>query len=262
MVDGVPGGCRRLAGRVALVTGGARGIGRAIVERLGAEGADVAFSFRRHGEEARALLRQLGEASIQAIACQADVAEAADCQALVDATIARFGRLDILVNNAAATDTNKPWTEIDETEWDRVMAVNVKGAFLCLRAAHRHLRQSPAGRIVNISSVTFHLGQPKLLHYVSSKGALIGFTRTLARELGAEGIAVNAVTPGAIRTEMELELFPDQQEEIGRRQAERQAMPRRGTAADIAAAVAFLVSDDASFITGQTINVDGGWAMP
>jgi 3-oxoacyl-[acyl-carrier protein] reductase len=252
----------RLAGRVALVTGGARGIGRAIVERLAADGASVAFSFRRHGAEAHALVDELTAAGVSALATPADVALARDCDALVASTIDRFGRLDILVNNAAETDTNKPWSQIDEAEWDRVMAVNAKGAFLCLRAAYPHLRASPAGRIVNISSVTFHLGLPRLLHYVASKGALIGFTRTLARELGPEGITVNAVTPGAILTEMELELNPGEDLAIAVRQAERQAIPRRGTAADIAGAVAFLVSDDASFITGQTLNVDGGWAMP
>jgi len=196
-----------------------------------------------------------------AVAVRADVSLAADCDRLVATAIERFGGLDILVNNAAETDTHRDWTAISEADWDHVMAVNAKGLFLCFRAAHPYLVQSPAGRVVNIGSVTFHLGQARLLHYVSSKGAVVGFTRSLAREVGPSGITVNAVEPGAIRTEMEEELFPGQAEESARVMATRQSLPRRGEPEDVAAAVAFLASDDAGFITGQTLLVDGGWAM-
>jgi 3-oxoacyl-[acyl-carrier protein] reductase len=251
----------RLNGRVAIVTGGARGIGAACVERLARDGASVVFSYRRHEPVAKALAERLTADGTPAVAMRSDVAQAADCDALVGAAVDRFGRLDILVNNAAETDTHRPWTEISEADWDHVMAVNAKGPFLMVRAAYPHLAASPAGRIVNIGSVTFRLGQAGLLHYVSSKGALIGFTRSLARELGPSGITVNTVEPGAIRTEMELDLFGDRDEETGRVMATKQSIRRRGVAADVAGAVAFFASDDAGFITGQSLLVDGGWAM-
>jgi 3-oxoacyl-[acyl-carrier protein] reductase len=250
----------RLDGRVAVVTGAGRGIGRAIVERLVAEGAAVVLSYRRHGDEAAALERALSAAGARVVAVAADVSSDADCRQLVSTAVDRYGGLDILVNNAAETDTHRAWTQISEADWDRVMAVNARSAFLCFRAAHPHLLRSAAPRVVNIGSVTFQLGQARLLHYVASKGALVGFTRSLAREIGVDGITVNAVAPGAIRTEAEVELAPDA-ERVARRMAELQSLPRRGTPADIAAAVAFLASDDAGFITGQTLTVDGGWAM-
>jgi 3-oxoacyl-[acyl-carrier protein] reductase len=251
----------RLAGRVAIVTGGARGIGAACVERLAAEGASVVFSYRGHEAVAQGLATRLTDAGTPAVAIRSDVARAADVDALVATAVERFGRLDVLVNNAAETDTHRDWTGISEADWDHVMAVNAKGPFLVVRAAFPHLAASPAGRIVNIGSVTFHLGQARLLHYVASKGALVGFTRSLARELGPSGITVNCVEPGAIRTEQELELFGDRDEETARVMALRQSIARRGVAADVAGAVAFFASDDAGFITGQSLLVDGGWAM-
>lgn len=257
---GAPTTPGRLAGRVAVVTGAGRGIGRAIVERLVADGAAVTFSYLRHGAEAEGVIRELTDAGGRVAALKADVSSAEDCERLIQEAAGRWGRIDILVNNAAETDTHRPWTQISESDWDHVMDVNVKGAFLCFRNAHPYLSASPAGRVINISSVTFFLGQTRLLHYVSSKGAIVGFTRSLAREIGPENITVNAIAPGAIRTEMELELFPEQ-EESARTLAKLQAIPRRGVASDIAGAVAFFASDDASFVTGQTLIVDGGWAM-
>lgn len=195
------------------------------------------------------------------MAVRADVSIAADCDRLMTTAVERFGRLDILVNNAAETDTHRAWTAISEDDWDHVMAVNAKGGFLCFRAAYPHLARSPAGRVINIGSVTFQRGQGRLLHYVASKGAVVGFTRSLAREIGPEGITVNGVAPGAIRTEAEQELFPGREEETARVMAERQSIPRRGVPSDVAGVVAFFASDDAGFITGQTLLVDGGWAM-
>jgi 3-oxoacyl-[acyl-carrier protein] reductase len=166
----------------------------------------------------------------------------------------------ILVNNAGLTDTHKPWQQITEEEWDRVLAVNLKSCFLTFRAVYPDMAAAGWGRVINISSVTYWLGRPNLLHYVSSKAGMIGFTRTLAREVGSEGITVNAVTPGAIQTESELEMFPDQAG-IAAYLDEVQAVKRRGLPEDIAGAVRYLASDAASFVSGQTINVDGGWAM-
>jgi 3-oxoacyl-[acyl-carrier protein] reductase len=251
----------RLAGRVAIVTGGARGIGAACVERLARDGASVVFSYRRHEPVAQALATRLTDAGTPVVAIRSDVAVAAACEALVQAAVDRFGRLDILVNNAAETDTHKAWSDISEAEWDHVMAINAKGPFLMVRAAFPHLAASPSGRVVNIGSVTFRLGQGRLLHYVASKGALVGFTRSLARELGPSGITVNNVEPGAIRTDQELDLFGDQDAETARVMATKQSIPRRGVAEDVAGAVAFFASDDAGFITGQSLLVDGGWAM-
>jgi 3-oxoacyl-[acyl-carrier protein] reductase len=251
----------RLSGRAAVVTGAARGIGRAIVERLAVEGAAVAFSYRGHAEEAAELAERLARAGRSVVAVRADVSVAADCDRLVATAVDRYGRLDILVNNAAETDTHRDWTAISEADWDHVMAVNARGGFLCFRAAYPYLRQSPAGRVVNIGSVTFEIGQARLLHYVASKGAVVGFTRSLAREIGPDGITVNAVEPGAIQTEAEAELFPGQAAATAVTMAGRQSIGRRGLPSDVAGAVAFFASDDAAFITGQTLLVDGGWAM-
>jgi len=172
--------------------------------------------------------------------------------------VAEFGRIDILVNNAAIYPS-RPWTEIDEAEWDRVLAVNLKGYFLCASAAFAYLRQSSHGRIINLSSDTYFLGFPNLLHYVSSKGGIIGLTRGLAHEVGPSGITVNAVSPGAFPTDAE-QIHPDP-ERYNQWVLEQQMMKRRGTPEDVGNLVAFLASDAASFITGQTIVIDGGWVL-
>jgi 3-oxoacyl-[acyl-carrier protein] reductase len=253
-------GSGRLAGRVALVTGGARGIGRAICVGLAQHGAKVVVDYASRAEEAERTVALIEEAGGEAFSHQADVADAAAVDAMVALAVERYGRLDILVNNAALTDVHRDWTELTEADWDRSLAVNLKGCFLAFRAAYPHLAKSGCGRVINISSVTFLTGQGRLLDYVSSKGGMIGFTRTLARDVGKHGITVNAITPGAIRTEAELETFPDQ-EEVERQMAALQSIPRRGLPADIANGVVFLASDEASFISGQTLNIDGGWAM-
>jgi 3-oxoacyl-[acyl-carrier protein] reductase len=250
----------RLAGRVALVTGAARGIGRGICLKLANEGARVVVNHLSHGEMAAAVVDEIVAGGGEAMTVRADISRREDAEALVAATVEAYGGLDILVNNAALTDVHKPWDQIDDDEWDDVMAVNLRGCFLCFRAAYPHLRAGGHGRVISISSVTFWLGTPRLVHYVASKGGVIGFTRSLAREVGVDGITVNAITPGAIQTEAELEVVPDQvaQAEL---MNELQSIKRRGQPEDIAGAVVFLASDESSFITGQTINVDGGWAM-
>jgi 3-oxoacyl-[acyl-carrier protein] reductase len=248
------------ATRVALVTGGARGIGRAICRALADDGSPVVVGYHRRREDALETVRLIVAAGGEAMAAQADVSDEAGASYLVETARSEFGRLDVLVNNAALTDRHRPWTEVSPADWDDSMATNAKGAFLCFRAAHPLLRASGSGRVINIGSVTYDLGKENRVQYVASKGALVGFTRSLAREVGVDGITVNTVSPGAIRTERELELFPDEAA------AERelfalQAIKRRGEPADIAAAVAFFASERASFITGQTLLVDGGWVM-
>ena len=196
----------------------------------------------------------------RAFAYRADVADAAAVDAMVAETVRRYGRLDIVVNNAAITDAHRDWTEVTEEEWDRALAVNLKGCFLTMKAAYPHLLAGGHGRVINIASVTFLTGQGRLLDYVASKGGMIGFTRTLARDVGKDGITVNAITPGAILTEAELTMFPDQ-EAVQKLLAGLQSIPRRGLPEDIANAVVFLASDEASFITGQTLSVSGGVSM-
>ncbi len=246
--------------RVALVTGGSRGIGRAICLALAREGVAIGVNYHRHEAEAREIVDAIRATGGRAIAVGGDVSRGGDVASMVEQTTAELGPIAILVNNAGMTDTHKPWTQISEEEWDRVLEVNLKSCFLLFRAVYPAMKTAEWGRVINISSVTFHLGRPNLLHYVSSKGGMIGFTRTLAREVGVDGITVNAITPGAIQTESELELFPDQVG-IAAYLNDVQSVKRRGLPEDIAEAVVYLASERSSFVSGQTINVDGGWAM-
>jgi 3-oxoacyl-[acyl-carrier protein] reductase len=249
-----------LSGKVALVTGASRGIGAGIAEALAAHGAAVGVNYATGQKEADAVVARIVAAGGRAIPVQADVSQAAEVDRMVEQVSEALGPIAILVNNAGLTDTHRPWQTITEEDWDRVIDVNLKSCYLTLRATYPYMKEAEWGRIVNISSVTFHLGMKNLLHYVSSKGGMIGFTRTLARDIGVDGITVNCITPGAIHVESELHVHPDQ-EALKLRLNEQQSIKRRGLPSDIAAAVVFFASEEASFITGQTLNVDGGWAM-
>lgn len=252
MADPTP----RLAGRVALVTGGGQGLGRAFAHRLAADGARVVVA-DRNGDAASAVAQQI---NASAMAVQVDVADETSVGAMVDAVQERFGRLDILVNNAALFSTLRmgPFEEITVPEWDEVMAVNVRGPFLCSRAAAPLMRRQSYGKIINISSAAVLLGRPGYLHYVTSKAALIGMTRSLGTELGPYGITVNAVLPGSTETEVPREtVTPEQVRGI----IERQAIKRRQVPADLLGIVSFLASPDSDFMTGQSVNVDGGAAF-
>jgi 3-oxoacyl-[acyl-carrier protein] reductase len=246
-----------LEGRVAIVTGGGGGLGEGICSALAAAGAAVA-AVDVAREEAERVAEQISSNGARCIALEADVSERRSTQKMIEDVVGELGGVDILVNNAAIYPL-RPWTEIEEEEWDRVLAVNLKGYFLCARAAFPHMRNSGHGRIINVASITFFIGWAGFLDYVSSKGAVIGFTRTLAREVGADGVTVNAVSPGAFPTAAE-RVHPDQ-EALNRRILEQQCLKRRGTPEDVGNLVTFLASDAASFITGQTIMIDGGWAM-
>jgi 3-oxoacyl-[acyl-carrier protein] reductase len=246
----VPG---RLAGHAALVTGSARGLGRAVAERLGAEGAAVTVADLDlpAAEEAAAALR---EAGAQALAVEADVRDAASVARAVERHIAELGVLDILVNNAGVVRDGRLEAMSDE-DWDTVLDVDLRGYFVCARAALPHLRARGWGRIVNVSSRAY-LGNPGQANYSAAKAGVIGLTRALSMELAADGITVNAVAPGAIDTAL-VRNHP-RSEEIIARAIRMQPVKRLGTAEDVAAAVAFLASDDAAFVSGDVIHVSGG----
>ena len=246
-----------LEGRVAIVTGGGGGLGEGICRALAAAGAAVA-AVDVACEDAERVAEGLSSEGACCAAIECDVSDRRSVEAMTARVVAELGGVDILVNNAAIYPL-RAWTEIEEDEWDRVMAVNLRGYFLCARTAFPHMRDRGRGRVINVASITFFIGWAGFLDYVSSKGAVIGFTRTLAREVGPEGVTVNAISPGAFPTAAE-RVHPDQQA-LNRRILEQQCLKRRGEPEDVGNLVAFLASDAASFITGQTIMIDGGWAM-
>lgn len=252
----------RLKNKVAIVTGASRSIGASVAACYAREGAKVVVNYRSHAELAEQVVQAIREQGGEAFACCADVSEEADVNAMVAETVRRYGTVDILVNNAAI-DPRQSWETLSVADWDRVMAVNVRSQFLCAQAVFPCMKAQRYGKIINVSSVTFFTGQRGYVHYVASKGAIVGFTRALAREIGEHGISVNCITPGAIRTETEAEKVSPSAtaEALEKRMAELQAVPRRGIAGDLEGAFLLFASEASDFITGQTLNVDGGWVM-
>ena len=244
-----------LAGQVAIVSGAARGIGRAAAYRLAADGASVGL-FDKDGpavKETADALAAAGDA--RATAYEVDVTDEAAVNDAVAALLEQDGRIDVLVNNAGIYP-HTPFDEVTFGEWRRVLATNLDGVYLCTRAVWPALVARGYGRIVNISSATFHIGYPEMVPYISSKGGIVGFTRGLAAEAGAHGITVNCITPGLIETEgTQVE---DPTGELFEEIVAGQAVKRRGRPEDIAECIAYLAGAAAGFITGQTINVDGG----
>jgi NAD(P)-dependent dehydrogenase (short-subunit alcohol dehydrogenase family) len=242
----------RLDSNVAIITGGRRGIGRAIADGLAAEGARIAILDVVGAEDAAA-------AYDDGLGLSGDVSSETDVARMVEGVASHFGRIDILVNNAAIFATLKmtPFTEIALDEWKRVLDVNVGGVFLMCRAVVPHLRQQGGGKIVNISSGTFFRGVPFMLHYVTSKAALIGLTRALARELGPDNICVNAIAPGYTVTEATLEQ-DETHIQVGAASVNARAIRREQRPEDLVGSAVFLCGPESNFVTGQTFAVDGG----
>ncbi len=245
-----------LTGRSALVTGGARGIGRAIVIRLATQGADVAFSYRGNAEAAAATAGEVEALGRRALAIQGDVKDPETAEAIVKATLEAFGKLDILVNNAGITRDDLIMRMSVEA-WREVLETNLFGAFYMTKAVTRPMLRARGGRIVNITSVSGQAGQTGQANYSAAKAGLIGLTKATARELASRGITANAVAPGFVDTELTRDLPEALKEQI------RAATPlaRFGTTDEIASAVAFLASDEAAYITGHVLAVDGGLVM-
>lgn len=243
----------RLEGRVALVTGASRGIGAAVAQRLAAEGASVVINFAGRAEAAASVVLAIEQGGGSAIAVQADVSDSAACAALVEAVVARFGRIDILVNNAGITRDGL-LVRMSDDDWRSVIDTNLSGAFYLARSVGKLMMKQRFGSIVNMASVVGMMGNAGQVNYAAAKAGLIGMTKSIARELAGRGVRVNAVAPGFIATDM-TDALPDAAREAA---VSSIAMGRLGTPEDIAAAVAFLVSDDAAYITGQVIAVDGG----
>ena len=247
----------RLSDRVVIVTGGARGIGRAYCLGVAAEGARVVVA---DVADPKPTVAEIEARGAQALAVACDVSREADTQRLATETLARFGHIDVLVNNAALYGTLKrrPFMEIPVEEWDRVMAVNLRGLFLCARAVFPAMRAQGNGKIVNIASSTFFKGVPDYIHYTTSKGGVVGFTRSLARELGPFGIRVNAIAPGfTLSGENEKNIS----EERKRANVEARMLKRAQMPEDLVGTLVFLASDDSDFMSGQTMLVDGGGSV-
>ncbi len=242
----------RLDGKVAIVTGGARNIGAVYARTLAAEGARVVVADVLDGTATAQAIRDAGG---EAVSVEVDVSREDDTLRMAEAAMDAFGRIDVLVNNAAiyVSIQRRPFHEISAEEWDRVTAVNIKGVFLCAKAVFPHMRDQGGGRIINISSNTVMAGTPNFLHYVASKSALIGMTRSMARELGSHGISVNAIAPGLV--EHEGQRLPP---ELSASRVNARSIPRPQTPGDLTGAVLYLAASDSDFVTGQTLVVDGG----
>lgn len=246
-----------LAGRVALVTGASRGIGRAIALQLGASGAAVVVNYRGSEAAAHEVVGQITAAGGQAIAVQADVSDAAAHEALIKATTDAFGRLDILINNAGIT-RDTLLLRMKTTDIDDVLNTNLRGVMLLTKSALRPMLKNKWGRIISLSSIIGLTGNAGQANYAASKAGLLGFTKSVALEMASRNITANAICPGFIETDMTAAAMTA---DFRAKALERVPLGRLGTPADIANAVVFLASDAAAYITGQTLAVDGGWTM-
>ena len=245
-----------LTGKTAVVTGGSRGIGRAICIELAKQGANVVVNYSGSEDKAKQVVSQIEELGAKAIAVQANVAHSAAVDTMMKQAIEVFGTLDILVNNAGITRDNL-LMRMKEQEWDDVVDTNLKGVFLCTKAVTRQMMKQRAGRIINISSIVGVAGNPGQANYVAAKAGVIGLTKTCAQELASRNILVNAIAPGFITTEM-TDSLPEELKEAMLKQI---PLAKLGQPEDVAKAVVFFASDHANYITGQTLHIDGGLVM-
>nr|WP_325183293.1 3-oxoacyl-[acyl-carrier-protein] reductase [uncultured Oscillibacter sp.] len=243
-------------GKTALVTGGSRGLGRAVCLELAKGGASVVLCYAGNEAAAQETVREIEALGAKALAIRCDVSDAAQVDALVKAAVETFGQIDILVNNAGITRDNL-LMRMSEADFDAVISTNLKGTFLCMKAVSRLMLKQRYGRIVNLSSVVGLRGNAGQVNYAASKAGVVGMTKSLAKELASRGVTVNAVAPGFIETDMTAALTD------AARAAAQGSIPmnRLGAPEDVAKAAAFLASDDAAYITGQVLAVDGGMAM-
>lgn len=246
----------QLAGKIAVVTGGARGIGRGIALELARRGAKVVVNYHSRPDAADEVVQLIKQSGGDAMAVQADVSQFEAAQRLIKAAIDFGGRLDILINNAGTT-RDMLLAMMPESDWDLVIATNLKSAYNCSKAALKPMMRQKYGRVVNITSVAGLSGNGGQTNYAASKAGLIGFTKSLAKEMGGRNITVNAVAPGFIATDLTSEILGKLKDEA----IKATPLGRLGTVEDVAYAVAFLASDDAAFITGQVLSVDGGMVM-
>ena len=248
------------ADKVVVITGAARGLGRRYAEAFAAEGARIAIGDVRNCTETLEALRTTGATAISA---ETDVTSLDSCKDLADSALGQFGRIDILINNAAlyGSLTFAPFEQLDEAEWDRVMAVNVKGLWNMSRAVMPSMREQNSGAIVNVSSLAATYGMPNGLHYTTSKAAVIGLTRGLAREVGRWGVRVNSVAPNVVNTEATSEVFGDKRDKVIDVTLSQQALRKPLEPDDIVGTVMFLAGDQSRMTTGQTVMVDGGTVL-
>lgn len=246
----------KLTGKTAIVTGASRGIGAAIARRFAEEGANIVVNYSGSQDKAEAVVSEIEQAGGKAIAVKANVADADAVKAMADAAMEEFGSIDILVNNAGITRDNL-MMRMKEDEWDDVINTNLKGVFVCTKAVTRQMMKQRAGRIVNIASIVGVMGNAGQANYVAAKAGVIGLTKTTARELASRGITANAVAPGFITTDMTDKLGEDVQSSM----LAQIPLARFGAPEDVANAALFLASDEASYVTGQTLHLDGGMVM-
>jgi 3-oxoacyl-[acyl-carrier protein] reductase len=249
---------KRLEGKVAIVTGGASGLGKTFCLALAEQGASLVVADIKE-KEAEQTASEIQARGGKAISIKTDVTSEAATLAMAEEAIKQFGKIDILVNNAALVYgiTRKPFTEIPPDEWDKLMTVNLKGAFLCSRAVFPQMKKQGKGKIINLTSETAFTGSRYMVHYVTSKGGILSFTKALAVEVGQYGIRVNAIGPGFTDSEASRSLIDD----IAKYDVRLTPLGRLEVPEDLAGALIFLASDDSDFITGQTIVVDGGRYM-
>ncbi len=241
-------------GKTAIVTGSSRGLGRAIAEKLGKLGANIVLNGT--SESVLKTASELEGLGIKVTATIGDVRNSEDVKAMIAKAVETFGSVDILVNNAGITK-DKPMAMMSEDDWDTVLDINLKGCFLCTKAAAKVMIKKRYGRIINVSSVAGAYGNPGQANYSASKGGMIGLTKTTAKEFAPRGITCNAVTPGLIESDM-TEILPD---DLKQKYLEKIALGRFGTPEDVANVIAFLASDEAAYVTGQVLDIDGGLVM-